>query len=419
MVRRHKKKLIVTTGVVAVSYFVTQYVSSKVNQFQERLKEENFTKEQIKRRFKQTQNDCYLTFLSLLPLLTEPIYYELNVEDITKALQSKRSKSKGDQQRIQNHPPSQQAQSQSQQQQLQTSDSQPLSTIFSDDFSQGGENQSNNHSNRRSDKSKTQLWNDLKIQSLTRFLTLVYCESLLIVFLHLQLNILSRKSYLKTAIQLASETRGIKLTDNTKDKQENEKENFAEQAFLSFSWWLINRGWIDVRNKVEQTVEDTFGEITPRQELTIDEFAILISEVQLRMDRYTNENLVSLLVPEENLEFYLLQQTNDMEFLSEFNDDFSNTQELKVLLGELKGYLNDKQQVGGILNLLVTVGISKILDNFNLEKQQKVKLASYLMMVTKQSNSLLSDNSLDNDVLFTMNNLQELDDLSAGVYANF
>ncbi|KAG7859793.1 hypothetical protein KL919_002498 [Ogataea angusta] len=448
LVSRHKKKLLFGTGVIAVSYAVSSYVSNKLAELQERLKEENFAKEQIKRRFKQTQNDCYMTFLSLLPVLTEPIYEALKVEDITRELQNKRF----ERQKAKNLP-------------VGNTTDPALSTVLSDDFSVHNERETPMHTGIPQTKSKTQLWNELRNQSITRFLTLLYCESLLIVFLHLQLNILSRRSYLETAIKLASKTKGIKLENESNvdldsaslflDNDEElatgssgQDENLAEQAFLSYSWWLLNKGWIDIKNKVESSVEDIFGDINPRQELSIDEFATLINKTQQIIDKEiyaekesepltepeaSSSAVITSLLPPANMEFFLLQQTNDMEFLTNFNNNIKNSENVSKLLNELKGYLmND--QVSAIISLLVTVGISKVLDNIvvNLMNKQKnpdheeqvlteipkVKLASLLASITKQSNQL-TNNSLDNEILYTLNNLQELDDLSASVYSNF
>ncbi|KAG7890964.1 hypothetical protein KL936_002248 [Ogataea polymorpha] len=448
LVSRHKKKLLFGTGVIAVSYAVSSFVSNKLAELNERLKEENFAKEQIKRRFKQTQNDCYMTFLSLLPVLTEPIYEALKVEEITRELQNKRF----ERQKAKNAP-------------VGNSTDPALSTVLSDDFSVHNEKENPMHTGVQQTKSKTQLWNELRNQSITRFLTLLYCESLLIVFLHLQLNILSRRSYLETAIKLASKTKGIKLENESNvdldpanlflenDEElamgsSRQEENLAEQAFLSYSWWLLNKGWIDIKNQVESSVEDIFGDINPRQELSIEEFATLINKTQQIIDKqiyaekesepltapgHSSSTVITSLLPPANMELFLLQQTNDMEFLTNFNNNIQNSENVSKLLNELKGYLmND--QVSAIISLLVTVGISKVLDNIvvNLMNKQKnpdqeeqvpteipkVKLASLLASITKQSNQL-TNNSLDNEVLYTLNNLQELDDLSASVYSNF
>ncbi|GMF07131.1 unnamed protein product [[Candida] boidinii] len=158
--------------------------------------------------------------------------------------------------------------------------------------------------------------------------------------------------------------------------------------------------------------------------------------------------LIESFLPPKEMEFYLLQQTNDIDFISKYNSNLNNIENLDKLLIELNNYLNN-EKVGEIISLLVTVGITKVLDNIvilllekssslnkqptsqesnesaesvdessQLQQLPKVKLASLLAQITKQSNKL-TNNSLDNDILYTLNNLEELDDLSAGVYSNF
>lgn len=519
-IKRNQKKIIFSSSILVIGYLITTYLQKKFTEFQKKLKEENFAKEQIKRRFKQTQNDCYMTFLSLLPVLIEPIYLELNVESITKQLQAKRTKrsiSQTSEQSIEKQQDDQINQNNKDllhQEQQQQTNQLALSTIFSDDFSTV-DNRNNTQQSQsqleQQTKSKTQLWIELRNQSLTRFLTVLYCESLLIVFLHLQLNILSRKSYLETAIKLASKNNGLTNThnediiNNNSEDELSDDENLSEQAFLSFSWWLLNKGWIDIKENISNNVEEVFNEIDPRQEMSIDEFASLISRTQGLIDHEillprvnskshqkqqqeqqqhefsnidnstyniisnpnsnnettrvpTSSNASSILIesflPPKEMEFYLLQQTNDIDFISKYNSNLSNIENLDKLLIELNNYLNN-EKVGEVISLLVTVGITKVLDNIvilllekssksethgnadeqesaeaeteardgeqessHLQQLPKVKLASFLAQITKQSNKL-TNNSLDNDILYTLNNLEELDDLSAGVYSNF
>ena len=92
--RRHKKKLIVRATLTFSAYFlVNQFIIKKLKNFQNSLRQELFVKEQIKRRFVQTQNDCYLTILALLPVLTQPIINHLPIELITQALKLKKTNS--------------------------------------------------------------------------------------------------------------------------------------------------------------------------------------------------------------------------------------------------------------------------------------------------------------------------------------
>lgn len=429
---RHKKKFLVTSGVAIFSYLISIYVRNKIKNFQEQLKEENATRELIRKRFSQTQKDCYMTFLSFLPVLVDPIYKELNVEEITKELKLIRSKRTLSDNKSENN-------------------STDLGSVATTSESSNDFHVIKDDGN--STKSKVELWKELKSKSLTRFLTLIYSETLLILLLHLQLNIISRKSYLKTAIKLASKNQGIQLIDLEDDAencQETDKD-LPEQAFLSFTWWLLNRGWANLNHIIGESVDVVFNEVNLREELTMDKFGSLIVEVQKSIDfklferKYeyelydsvaeTDENkqqistLVSILLPSNNDEFELLKRTNTVEFLSSFNSNISNMETLQRMNNELKSYL-DSEDISNVTRSIVSTGISSILDSLNhslvtkkgtkdpVTQQPAWKLAFILAVLTPQTQELIN-RRIDNPVLQAMNNVPGLDELSAGVYSNF
>lgn len=439
---RHKKKFLITSGVAVVSYLIGIYIKNKIKDFQDQLKEENATRELIKKRFSQTQKDCYMTFLSFLPVLIDPIYKELNVEDITKELKLIRNKRNLSDNRSDNN----------------STDlgSAVTTSETSNDFHLINDvNSSSTDTNTKSNiKSKVELWKELKTKSLTRFLTLVYSETLLILLLHLQLNIISRKSYLKTAIKLASRNQGIQLIDLDEEKENdgNNEKDLPEQAFLSFTWWLLNKGWANLNKTITESVEVVFNEVNLREELTMEKFSNLIVEVQKSIDiklfqtKYEyelyenvnekeNENkqtllITSLLLPSSNDEFELLKRTNTVEFLASFNSNITNMETLQRMNSELKGYL-DSEMISNVTRNIVSSGISSILDSLyhslmnkrSLKEQDSNepnswKLAFILAVLTPQTQELIN-RRIDNPVLQAMNNVPGLDELSASVYSNF
>ncbi|KAG0674758.1 peroxin [Pichia californica] len=463
--RRHQKKLLITSGVAAISYLISIYVRNKINEFQEQLKEENLTRDLIKKRFSQTQKDCYMTFLSFLPVLVDPIFKELDVEEITKELKLSR-KNKN----LINNDGKSELNSED------LSSKQEGSIVIENEGSNDNNNNNNNNNSISGiGKSKNELWQELKIKSLTRFLTLIYSETLFIILLHLQLNIISRKSYLKTALKLASKKQSIKLIDLEIEDNNNlnlNDKDLSEQAFLSFTWWLLNKGWIKLKDIINESVENVFNEINLRDEMNIEEFGKLLFEIQKNIDnklfeeRYdyelydnieinSNNNndesnnikmirLISLILPSNSKdELELLEKTNTMEFISKFNSNLVNSATLCKMNDELKGYLKS-EQVNMISKTISATGISVILENVEqtlfLKQEnkrrdkgeegkgegeekgmlinEKWKLAFILAVLTPQTQEL-ANRRLDNKVLYMMNNVRELDDLSASVYSNF
>ncbi|GMM27757.1 Pex3 protein [Martiniozyma asiatica (nom. inval.)] len=371
--KRHKSKLLVTSGLALLSYLATYYLSKKVTEFQDRLKEENATRELIKKRFSQTQKDCYMTFLSFLPMLVDPIYNDINVEEITRELRQAKAKSE--------------------------------TTIQTDDLS---------------GKTKAELWEELKIKSLTRFFTLVYGEALMIVLLHLQLNIISRKSYLKTALKLAILQEGIEGIDFDVEEDFLEKD-LPEQAFLSFSWWLLNRGWIDLKNLVGDSVVDVFGDIDLREELNMDEFSGLCANVQKSIDGKLMEGgIVGLLLPNKEMESEMLEKTNSPEFLETLQSNENSKEATEKLVNELKSYLLNS--CGNVVSEIVMTGVSAVLYGTSeaLEQRKSSPWKTALLLATMSSQQeKLARATVENDVLSEMNTITALDDLSASVYSNF
>lgn len=409
-VRRHKKKLIVTTTLTFSAYFlVNQFIIKKFKNFQNSLRQELFVKEQIKRRFVQTQNDCYLTILALLPVLTQPIVNHLPIELITQALKLKKTNSNPTPQEISDS--------------LLTTDNLTMHQNASD---------SSDLSHYMS-LSKTELWKLLKIKTLTRTLTLMYSISGLLLLTRLQLNILARRSYLESAIILA----GGKV-NNTETSQDY----FIEQSYLSLSWWLLNKGWLKISDLVEKVVTEKFNSINARTELSINKFDDLLCEIVNDLSTNNNQEILNAIFPitYDNLIESLLN-TNP-ELIKEL--DIEDSIMLK-LINETT-YLVSNEAFGDILINMVDSCKSTLIENLLLSldpenaytNQEKVidisnikqfKLANLLAQLSIQCGVLCDNNNLTNDNFSNelsgniyMNNLNEiesLDEFSASIYSNF
>lgn len=126
--------------------------------------------------------------------------------------------------------------------------------------------------------SKAELWNQIKILSFTRAVTSVYTVCLLVLQTNVQLNLLGRYKYVGSVVAQVQNSRldgPIRLVGGD-DSGNNESENgdhsngsnmvpsamddVTERAYLTFSWWLLYKGWRDVRDKVQDAVEEALAE---------------------------------------------------------------------------------------------------------------------------------------------------------------
>ncbi|QBM86894.1 peroxin-3 [Metschnikowia aff. pulcherrima] len=393
--RRHKRKIMFTSAASVTAYLVFyQFVIKRFRNFQNTLKHELFVKEQIKRRYIQTQTDCYLTVLALLPVLTRPIMAHLPTESLTAALKRKKN--------------------------VNRALSESLTTENLLVHSEEGSSGLDSEMLLLLAKSKLQLWDDLKVKSISRVLALIYSSSGLLLLTRLQLNILARKSYLELAIVMAG--------GSPQAGTQNSYEYFIEQSYLSLSWWLLNHGWLQISDRIESLVESKFIQISPKTELTMETFSLLLSEVNIEVMENKESPILHLVFPvryEDLIETLMNtnpELVNELEnkdlnlvkLINETNFIFSNTFTLQVMLSLVQS---------GLATLC-----ESILMQLNPQNQadRSHKLATFLAQVSVQSGMLsdsksyiVDEESTGNIYLNRINDVEALDDFSASIYSNF
>jgi len=123
---------------------------------------------------------------------------------------------------------------------------------------------------------------------------LIYTLSLLTLLTRIQLNLLGRRNYLSSVVSLASHPPNdstISLENHDDDRAEQTYGNDFEtnRKFLTFSWWLLHRGWRDVIEKVDAAVKEVFGPINPREDVSFEKFSSLVVEVRKKVEGATEE----------------------------------------------------------------------------------------------------------------------------------
>ncbi|KAF5859419.1 peroxin [Aspergillus alliaceus] len=270
--RRNRKGLAIGAGVIGAGYLAGQYVLSKISEARERMSSDRIARENLRRRFEQNQTDCTYTVLALLPTAAEEILDTLPVEELTKELQRKRAErlarlnaGEGTGSELSSISPS-----------LPDDDRRSLSSFQSDGFvraSQLGESPVEGDNKTRPKRNKTQLWNEVKITSITRSFTLIYTLSLLTVFTRIQLNLLGRRNYLSSVISMATPPANdstIRLEDHDDDLTQTLGNDFeTNRRYLAFSWWLLHRGWKQLMNEIQTAVTEVFGPLNPREDVSL------------------------------------------------------------------------------------------------------------------------------------------------------
>jgi peroxin-3 len=299
--------------VVGAGYVATQYALARFLEARERMGGDRIAKENLRRRFQQNQEDCTFTVLALLPTATDNILDSIPVEQLTHELQQLRTE------RL--------ARSEATPSEVSTGSLAALEGGGGTHGEEGGApglksltgssmivvpptsspkavstTDTKKDSPPRPKRSRIQLWNELKINALTRAFTLLYTLSLLTLLTRIQLNLLGRRNYLSSVVSLASPPppgTNISLENNdddglTQPVGQNKEDLYGSdfetnRQYLTFSWWLLHRGWKDLCKKVEGAVEAYFGKLNPRDDVELGRLSELTLEVRRAVEGATEE----------------------------------------------------------------------------------------------------------------------------------
>jgi peroxin-3 len=292
---RHRRGLAITAAVAGAGYLAYTYLREKLREASEASSTERSDQEKyrapndplfhapsfssfrfvvvdlnsLRRRFIQNQQDCMFTVLALYPNMAQQILEELRVEPILLDLQQKRVATT-----------------------VGTSSVKALSASDEGDtaarasmittVTTAGEQSGEGTVLVSQKKSKIELWNELKILSpypslkrraqldfclvvltvlgLVRTLTLIYSLSALVLLSRIQFNLLGRQAYVASILALAPESQtGEPAVQQIRLREEHEIGDLElQRSFLSFSWWLVHRGWKSIMARVHDATEEVF-----------------------------------------------------------------------------------------------------------------------------------------------------------------
>ncbi|KAH0538735.1 hypothetical protein FGG08_004687 [Glutinoglossum americanum] len=440
--RRNRTNFAIGFGVLGVGYVASQYVF-------------------LRRRFEQNQEDCTFTVLGLLPTATENILEALRVENITHELQQKKAEHLATtadiaSSEMSSGPPS-----------VTDDDGRSLQSFQSEGYIHASQNLAEAVVSgvsevkqpgqlvpqQRTRKSKAKLWNELKISSITRAFTLLYTLSLLTLFTRIQLNLLGRRNYLSSVVSLASHPNEstINLENHDDDNLEQAYGNDIEtnRRYLTFSWWLLHRGWKDVMTRVEAAVKGVFGPLSPREDITLEKLIELVLEVREKIEgsketeRRTSKWLPYLLPPREQEDYVLHESGMSSSTMPPTTTTDSSHMPLRKLLDETSDLI-DSPPFTYVLTKLLDAGFSVLVDEklrfqaYKLppdpslggsriqeisgdEIEAKAKVANILAVLTRQAHSIgLGTNAEEkvNEYLRAMEQQRDLEGFAAIVYSS-
>jgi peroxin-3 len=280
---------------------------------------------------------------------------------------------------------------------------------------------------------------------------LIYTLALLTLLTRIQLNLLGRRSYLSSVVSLATggvEQSTISLENHDDDNPDQAYGNDFEtnRRYLTFSWWLLHRGWREVMLKVEAAVKDVFSNLSPRDDVTMQKFSELTIEVRKRVegatesDRQATRWLQYLLPPKEQEKFVLKESGMTTEDAPAEGPSLSSSgpSPLRRLLDETSDLI-DSPPFSHVLTKLLDAGFSTLVDQKISQQAFKipptpevpdldgprvtevfeakpVKLPIVLAILTRQAHSI--GNGVPNEYLQSMEQVRDLEAFAAVVYSS-
>ncbi|KAH8175855.1 peroxin-3 domain-containing protein [Sarocladium implicatum] len=455
--RRNRTPIAIGAGVIGAGYVATQYVLSRLNDAREKMSSERIAKENLRRRFEQNQEDCTFTVLALLPTATTNILEELNTEAITLEIQqmkgSVRSLKSGSAESTAS-PPSIADTTLTEEDGKSLASLQSESGVHASQIATPGSQATSGDAGQqdggaqKSRKSKRQLWDDLCISAVTRAFTLLYTLALLTMLTRVQLNLLGRRSYLSSVVALATgaQSATISLENNDDDNTEQTygSDFDTNRKYLTFSWWLLNRGWVDLTKRVESAVRTVFGSLSPRELISFDRFAELTMEVRKLVEGATpeerrNAGWLKMLLPPRDQEEAVVRESGILEqnpTQDAADSSASTSASLRRLLDETADLI-ESPAFAHVLTLILDAGFSALVDKklsteaFELtpqiapfptpeqsaERSSKViLLPKILSVLTRQAHVI--GNGMPNEYLQEMEAVRDLEAFAAVVYSS-
>lgn len=265
-----------------------------------------------------------------------------------------------------------------------------------------------------------------------------------------QLNLLGRRSYLSSVVALAtgSQQATISLENNDDDGTEHSygSDFDTNRKYLTFSWWLLNKGWMDVMDRVEGAVRTVFGSLSPRDLLSFERTSELTMEVRKLVEGATpaerrKSDWLRFLLPPRDLEDDVIQQSGILEDNPAQGSQPSPSSPaiLRRLLDETADLI-ESPAFSHVLTLLLDSGFSHLVDKklaaeafqlppsptpstgiitAELRDQQRSKvilLPKILSVLTRQAHII--GNGMPNEYLQEMEAVRDLEAFAAVVYSS-
>ncbi|SGY69340.1 BQ5605_C004g03000 [Microbotryum silenes-dioicae] len=300
-------------------------------------------------------------------------------------------------------------------------------------------------------RTRAELWNDIKLLSFTRTITSIYVLTLMTLQTHVQLSLLGRSAYVASVVSTLS-------APSTLDKAEDdivvdfntdwdlemalygEKAQTSDQVgvskdterkYLTFSWWLLHKGWRLIGDRVQRAVNKVVGPMGLKSPIVYGELSTLLGQIQNQIETDEDGTMFdfsAVLFPSSLEDEVKTLTAGGIPTISA-----TINPELRRLLSETQDCLDSsdgqlvRQRLLDAMFTRLVLGLEAPFQSpvasmgqgsrFEDVTERSTILAKLLPVLAQHSHNVLS--GMSNEYVEAMEDVRELREFSAIIYASF
>ncbi|KAK1280473.1 Peroxisome biogenesis protein 3-2 [Acorus gramineus] len=231
-------------------------------------------------------------------------------------------------------------------------------------------------------KEKRELWEELKILSFTRMVTSLWGMTLLCLYVRVLVNILGRHLYIE-----ASKDVGSSLDEETVD-------NLSQKVFLATADHLATHGMKDLISNMQIAATGVLKQKQLWDPFSIDELHETIMQIMESVNTGSSKQWLTCLLPENALAYSLSSTTSSNDIDGSHTQ--MNIEKLQRLIAETRDVLASAD-FGNVMEMSLKKVVDGLMEDFNSQgtsnPSPQIPLAKLIPRVVQLGPTLLDEPS--------------------------
>ncbi|PVU89226.1 hypothetical protein BB561_005479 [Smittium simulii] len=285
-VGRHKNKFLITAGIIGGIYYSVNLLKNKLLEVQTSYTQTSWSRQNIIERYGMNLSLSQRTIFALLSELEKNITSEMDIEKLFEELRS-------------------------------------LSQKPIEKYNDSQIPYNDNESDYTPIRTKIEIWEEIKNQSFIRLMVSGYSITILSMLIHVQLSIIDQSAYADSV----NSKFGLNVSNDFNKRYSLEKSlpgTLDEQNFLLLSWWFLNKGWLELKTKIETSVSEKIQSISIKSKISFDELRDIISSLNDSiLSQHFLSDILKICLPTEESQYIDFLNANNLSAKEVETEKFS------------------------------------------------------------------------------------------------